>query len=351
MSAAIRLDAVMRDAESLRALHGRVTALDPSEHARREHAARLRDVVVAPLSVALAEAIEIVSRLEEACDLGDPEPGEWGDHLEPTGVHEHLPVGAVLAGELWQQVGNLAFAARSELRRAERVLLAPGDDHDRLLVACESARRKLRRAIHALLDAAGAALGCEFPLSGVAAEVEAAVAVRRMFAKFRRSLPACDVSDGAQVRRALRFAAVSLAVMVGSSDFGDIRAPDRQLLLGLQARILAWARDGGSESTGRQLYLDLQTAADLLRAIDQRQELVAHDHAWLEKIARALGVDAPPEDVLRRVAPGLHAIAGKDDVLDAIAAAPLDGGAAAQVARLRARLAALGHAPPAVVAA
>jgi hypothetical protein len=350
----VRLQAVARDAEALQALHARVTGLEPGAHARPEHAARLRAEVVAPLGAALAEAIEIASRIEEACDLGEPEPGDWGEHLEPTGIHTDGAagvVGAVLDGELWQQVGNLAFAARSELRRADRGLRAPVEDHDKLVVASESARRKLRRAIHALLDAVGAALGREFPLGGTTGEIEAAVAVRRMYAKFRRSLPPCDVDDGAEVRRALRLSAVSLAVMIGSSDFGEIRAPDRQLLLGLQARILAWARDGGSEATGRQLYLDLQTAADLLRAIDQRQELVAHDRGWLEQLARALTGDGTSEEILAAAGGALRALAGKDDELDAIAGSPARGEAAVLVARLRARLAALGWYPTAVVAA
>ncbi len=248
MSDGIARDVIEAHAERLLALHRAVTALVPRDHERPEHAARLARDVTDPLRAALAETLDRVGAIEQACDVGDPGTGDWGDHLEHTGTHELPDVASTLASELWQQVGNLAFAARSELRRAERRLVAPGDDHDARVTACESARRKLRRAVHALLGAIGAALGRDFALGGLDVEVETAVSVRRLFAKFRRSLPPCDPAEPAQVRRALRFAAVSLAVMVGDPDFSELRAPDRQLLLQLQARILGWARAGASDA-------------------------------------------------------------------------------------------------------
>lgn len=338
-----------RDAERLRAVHAAVTALDPRGLERAEHAGRLAAEIVAPLRAALAEAIELVARLEQACDLGEPETGEWGDHLEHTGVQAAIEpdgpdsVASALSGELWQQVGNLAFAARSELRRAERRLAAPEGDHDARVTACESARRKLRRALHAVLEATAAALGRDLAVGGVDVEVEAALSVRRMFAKFRRSLPPCDPADPAQVRRALRFAAVSLAVMVGSPDFGELRAPDRQLLLQLQARILAWARAGGSEAEGSRLYQDLQTAADLLRTINQRQELVAHDRAALGQLAQVLASAQPARERLTAALALLRGLAGRDDDLDSLVATIADGDAPEPtLARVRARLTAVG---------
>ncbi len=324
----------------------------PRDHERPEHAARLARDVTDPLRAALAETLDRVGAIEQACDVGDPGTGDWGDHLEHTGTHELPDVASTLASELWQQVGNLAFAARSELRRAERRLVAPGDDHDARVTACESARRKLRRAVHALLGAIGAALGRDFALGGLDVEVETAVSVRRLFAKFRRSLPPCDPAEPAQVRRALRFAAVSLAVMVGDPDFSELRAPDRQLLLQLQARILGWARAGASDAEGLRLYQDLQTAADLLRAINQRQELVAHDRGVLARVARELAAPAPARDRLAAALPLLRGLAGRDDELDRLvqAAAAADAPAAV-LDQLRAQLEATGLVPATTVAA
>lgn len=340
------------DAALLAAIHRQVSGLNPGALARAEHAARLDAEVVAPLRVALADAIAALSRLEAACDAGDPETGEWGDHLEHTDVDGLPAVASALSDELWQQVGNLAFAGRSELRRVERLLNASGVAQAERVVGCEAARRKLRRAIHAVLEVAGQALGHGFDIAHGDGEVEAALAVRRMYAKFRRSLPPCDAADPAQVRRALRYAAVSLAVMVGSADFSEIRVPDRQLLLGLQARILAWARERGSDAAGAQLYLDLQTAADLLRSINLRQELVAHDRALVEGLAAAVAAARSDGDVVAAARPALTALLGKDDALDQIALSATDGAAASEVApQLRAWLAGQGADSSAVEAA
>lgn len=341
MTPAVALEDIAAEAEGLRVLHERVTALDPGAHLRPEHAERLMATVVTPLREALAETLRRIGRLQDVCDDEGAETGEWGEHLEPTGLHDGPRMAATLADELWQAVGNLAFAASSELRRADRELASATSSHDQRVVASESARRKIRRAIRALLAAIGQALGHAFELSGLDAEVEVAVAVRRMYAKFRRSLPPCDLADPALIRRALRYAAVSLAVMVGSGDFSEIRARDRQMLLELQARILSWAREGGSEMVGRQLYQDLQTAADLLRTINQRQELIAHDRAAFDRIARALARADAPAALLASVLPDLHALDGRDDELDDVIGAIREGANdGATIARLRRVLAA-----------
>ncbi len=337
--------AIELDAGELARLHGAVTALAPGALGRPEHVERLSREIVAPLRDALGAAIAALGRLEEACDQGEPEIGEWGDHLEHTGVDGALGVASSLEDELWQQVGNLAFAGRSELRRAERTLVAAASPAD-LVVACESARRKLRRAIHAVLEVTGHALGRAFDVDPVDAEVEAAVAVRRMYAKFRRSLPRCDAGDAGQVRRALRYAAVSLAVMVGAADFSETRVQDRQLLLGLQARILAWARAGSTEAAGAQLYQDLLTAADLLRAINQRQELVAHDRLIEARLAQILAGAGDAETQLATIQPLLAELTGRDDGLDdLVARAGTEATARDVVAGVRGWLAAAGAYP------
>jgi len=327
-------------AAALEVLHRRLTALNPGAYLRAEHAERLVAEAYEPLRRATRETHEWMRRILEVCDGGDGDTGEWGEHLEPTDVHGGPLLASTLADELWQTVGNVAFAACTEIRRVERELKSGVDTHDQRVVACDSARRKLRRGIQALLVAIGQVLDQPVDLSGLDAEVERALAVRRLFAKFRHSFRPIDPHDHGQVRRSLRFAAVSLAVMVGSSDFAEVRAQDRQLLLGLQRRILAWARAGGAPEAGRQLYQDLTTAADLLRAINQRQELVAHDRVVLKRVAEVLAHPGPPERALEAALPDLHQLVGRDDQLDELVARMRDhrGDDEAVLGRLRAAI-------------
>jgi hypothetical protein len=277
----------------------------------------------------LAETLAAVTRLQKTCDApvqDDTGGDDWGDHLEHTNGGDETPsVGRTLDEQLWSHVGDMCFTAGGELRKAERGLRPIDGSGEERLAACESARRKLRRATVAIVEAAGRALGREYALaSSREADTEAALAVRRMYAKFRAQLVRCDTRDPSSVRRALRHAAVSLAKMVGCDDFSDVRASDRALLLGLQARILAWARAGASESVGVRLYLDIVATSDLLRSINLRQELQTHDArvlAELEGFSRAPRARRELATLVRL----LRSIEGRDEALDALLGGALAG--------------------------
>src|SRR5262249_21025571 len=116
-------------------------------------------------------------------------------------------------------------------------------------------------------------------------------------------------------RQALRYAAVSIAVMVGDGEFGDVRVRDRVLILQLQTRIVGWARAGSDPEEGARLYRDVVTTADLLRAINLRQELAAHGRRMARDAAQALS-GGDPEVALVAAAPALLALRGRDDALD-----------------------------------
>lgn len=297
--------------------------LDLGYYLHAGHAERLEREIAVPLSDAIAGAIASLSRLEDQLDGKDVESVVWNDVLEPTLDGAAPSIGQMLSDELWQHVTDVCFTARGELRRAERPIRHVEAPHEDRLAACEAAHRKLRRALAAVLSALGRARNRTFPeLAEMSAAAETAAAVRRMYAKFRRSLPPCDPGMPSSVRRALRYSAVSLAVMVGNSDFGDARTPDRVLILNLQRRILRWARDGASDADGVRLYMDIVTAADLLRSINHRQELAVHDQHMLREAIRAL-TDDDPAAAIAAALPALRAIAGRDDALDALVAVAL----------------------------
>lgn len=285
--------------------------------------------VTEPLCDAIHDAIIELAGLEavlelESGDGRDPLVDLTADALEEQGPpsivaarpSQSFSVGGSPAEAMWREVADVCFAARGELRRAAHSLGQAGANQDDRLATCEAAHRKLRRALGAVLTALGRAADFRFPaLAELDAELASAAAVRRMYAKFRRSLPACDPAEPASVRRALRYAAVSLAVMIGDGGFGEVRTQDRALLLQLQGRILHWARSGGID--GVELYRDIVTAADLLRSINLRPELAAHDQTMLRAAATALaGCD--PDAALAAAAPALRALEGRDDALDAI---------------------------------
>lgn len=319
---ASRLDDIDATVARLVAAFQLASTIDVGRYLHAGHADELEREVAQPLRDAITGAIDQLGELEAHLE-GQEIEGEWDDVLEPTQVGDTPRIGRMLTDELWQHVTDMCFAARGELRRAERSIRQVQPGHDDRLTACEAAHRKLRRALAAVLSALGRARDRTFPvLAELSADIESAAAVRRMYTKFRRSLPACDPGEPASVRRALRFAAVSLAVMVGGGDFGDARTPDRALILQLQRRILRWARDGASDADGVRLYRDIVTAADLLRAINLRQELAAHDQQRLREAAAALAGDDPAAAIAAAL-PALHALDGRDDALDDLVAVAL----------------------------
>lgn len=313
----VRLAEIDDVAEAIAVAFQRAAAVAILPHLRADHAGNLEREVVRPLHDAIGIAIAGIAELELELEGQDVEGLEWDDALEPTRDGPARWLGRMLSDELWQQVADVCFVARGELRRAERTIRRTGASHEDRLAACEGAHRKLQRVLGGVLATLGRARGGAVPvIAELAADIESAVAVRRMYARFRRSLPACDPADPASVRGALRCSAVSLAAMVGGNEFGDVRTSDRALLLELQGRILGWARDGASERDGAQLYRDIVTAAELLRSINLRQELAAHDRRMLREAAAALAA-ADPAAAIATAAPALHALDGRDDALDA----------------------------------
>ena len=211
-------------------------------------------------------------------------------------------------------LSDVCFVGILELGRlGDEVLRAesPDDFH----VAAETALRKLRRTTHAVLDAARMG-GLPEPPSGQllrkgAFDLEATLAVRRLYANLRRDLQRSELGGGSVLMR-LRYAAGAMATLVSSVEYAAARASDRALLRGLHERILLWARSGQAEDEGLQLLNDVITSADLLRGINRRQELRSHDCAL---IGQLLGEPAVPAgDWLTRIA----ALCGLDDELDAL---------------------------------
>jgi hypothetical protein len=287
----------------LRDLAGEAAAIDLDDETR--------------LSSELDELFRILERtiltLDGLQSLDDPDPAlEW-EELE-TAVEPDAWSGSPRSRQL-PNVADLSFAGGLELRRVHRDMLA-ATNLDARLSAGEAIRRKVRRAIRATLEAAREAgvdvLGGEHQGHHQVADVASGLAVRRLYARFRRSLRRPAEASAAAVLDAVRYAGGALATLVTCPDYADVRASDRAVLRRLRERALAWARHDRGTVSGLQLIEDLWTSADLLRRINRRQELLHHDRELAARLS------AGPVGTIDEWFRELDALFGMDDRLDGI---------------------------------
>ena len=212
------------------------------------------------------------------------------------------------------KIADICFAGTFELKRALNAL-SEAQTVEQLLPAAEAARRKLRRALRAVLGAQQAMGGEPATLDfdrTLLADLESALAVRRLYARLREGLKRPSDDDADSLLNALRYAAGALALLVASPEYDQVRAADRALLRRLRERALDWAKNGRRREPGLQLLEDIWTCAGLLRGINQRQELRAHDIALISELCADEGCD--PSDWLRRLEP----LSGLDERIDAL---------------------------------
>jgi hypothetical protein len=204
-----------------------------------------------------------------------------------------------------------------ELRRVLRELAAAHDD-DARLVAAETGRRKLRRAIRAVLEAAGDAGGSGAPGEHhgryLVADLASALAIRELYARFRRSLRRPTDETPEAVLAAVRYAGGALATLVADPEYADVRASDRAVLRKLRERALQWAGHDRSVTAGLHLLDDVWTCGDLLRGINRRQELKDHDRALIGALLRG------PDDDISAWFDRFDPLFGLDDDLDTLLA-------------------------------
>lgn len=308
---------VNADAKIADLLH-RAVRLDPSPHVISGSDEGLRTQVANPLAAIVTEAIDVATHLES--ELETPAGAEDDAELDRAFdlMGDERQAASIRPPSMHADVLRLCFAVRHELGPVRDQLTSAAASHDQRLVACDRARRKLRRSLvglgEALARSAGRAFTVEDELND---NVQVAVAVRYLYVKFREALPECAEDAGTdEVTRALRRAATALAMLLGDDDFGEVRVADQMLLKSLQRRTLAWGRNPDRRE-GLRLYGDIRSAAELLRAINLRQELQAHDTQLLVQLQDELGrgEDADPAG-LQRLAGRMRALRGLDDGLD-----------------------------------
>ena len=211
---------------------------------------------------------------------------------------------------------DVCFAGSLELSRALRALNG-AKNLEAQLVATETAHRKLGRAIFAVIQVARDSgitdfVGGSQLLRRADGELASALVVRRLYSEFRRTLRRAENESAEAVLTALRYAAGAVAILTASPHYAVMRVSDRALLRRQRDRLLEWSRAGKPVREGLQLLEDIWTCADLLRDINRRQELRAHDTTMIRELLRDSASDRPGwlDDLAH--------LAGLDDALDAL---------------------------------
>jgi hypothetical protein len=223
------------------------------------------------------------------------------------------------AATVLASIADLCAAGAFDLGRALR-RLTDGTTPDEALANLESAQRKLARLLCAMLATRQQATAT-IPqasaqlLARQAEELCGALSVRALYAEFRcrlrRAEPRTSRPDA--VLESLRYAAGALATLTASPAYAFVRLPDRVLFRRLKQRILEWHRSGSGVAAGQALMQDIVASAELLRELNHRQNLRAHDDAL---ICELLTAELPPDAWFSRAS----VLRGLDDGLDELLA-------------------------------
>ena len=284
----------------------------------------------------IARVIDVFAEIQRLDEVPvEPEGDSFGDIF--SDIFEEVP--AKVPSK--PRPGDICFGGAYELSAVLRNL-DESRSIDDALVACEAGQRKARRAIRAVLDAATEAWGpAELELSSETSsggvpdvDIENALAVRRLYSRFRRSLRRPESESPEDVFTCVRYAASALATLLTATDSSTLRVSDRVMLRSLRDRIFAWARGERDVQAGLQVLGDVFTSADLLRGINQRQELRVHDRSV---VATVVGLGEQPDGLELALR-----LEGLDDQLDLLLERRAKHGDAAIRLELLARVAVLG---------
>jgi len=301
---------------------------DTAEHERAQSASHALGAIV-------NQTIQHLQRLEQLNPAPDDDADDLQFAAEPPTV-DGLPI----VFPTLPRLADVCFAAVLELNRASADLARAHTIED-AWVAQETALRKLRRAARAVIEAAEES-GLRRTEAGEllrhrsGIDLATTLALRRLYADFRRALrrPLDDTPEA--VLTALRYAAGALATLISSADYAHARVWDRATLRRLQQRLFAWAHSGKPNDRGLELLDDIATSADLLRGINRRQELRLHDAALIHRLCSATTVPDSATWLSE-----LHSLFGLDDQLDTLLDRARQAPSRPLIEELRIRLAAL----------
>lgn len=303
-------DAALR----LREIHRAATRMRPHAWLSDPDPIRFQSEVLGPLSGLLGEAraaMRLLGQEDEEEELLDGFDDDWTMPVAP------IPSGSEPKPAVQPRIGDIAFTAQLELGET----LARLDtirEHQEIVVECDRARRKLRRCIEAVICAVPDTARPSVPPGPEGDPVRQAIMVRTAYVRFRSSIPACDATDPEAVFQVMRTAVNAVSKLLGGPAYEFVRHADRMMLRSLQARMIEWSRSP-SHGRGAMLHKDLVTTADLLRDINKRQELAAHDDMLMVMIRGRLEMSSLDPSIREAILDDLDSLCGRDDELDELA--------------------------------
>jgi hypothetical protein len=281
-----------------------------------DDAAVARSALFAPR---LATAIEGAVALLQAAQEHYERFGTIAD--EQVADSESLDdIGKLISSEIaGQEIADLVFLARTELKGTLQDLISSVDQEDFLRVAssCDSGLRTLKRTLISVESAIYEYEGMDPPMRQWS-DLEISLQTRRIYNDVRRSIVhVAKPSDGALADQ-LASVHDRLDRLRDLEIYPLLRFDDRVTMRELRRRLSSWViQEPHDLLAGQRLWADLTGFAQLLKEINHRQELRQHDRAQLRRAYHQLfGRSTHPHEVHEDLLYQLDALYGLDDELD-----------------------------------
>lgn len=228
---------------------------------------------------------------------------------------EDAPASGALDG--YDALCQVTYLARMEITRVlERISATPNTTTDNLVLHGASLYRKVWRGVGVVEDALARLLGAE-PRADVVSNLTSSLRVRKVYAWFRRSIDVDSQPRKETIQKALRKVGTRIAALIGKEEYRDLRPDDRVLFSRLQRRILEWlALEFPSYDEGRRLWEDCRAMGDILRQVNLRADLIAHDARLARSLLEELTVFGETERIGPQLFLRLAPLEGLDDELD-----------------------------------
>lgn len=281
-----------------------------------DDAAVARSALFAPrLAAAIEEAVAMLQAAQEHYERHGTIADEQVDDVESLD-----DIGRLISSEIaGQEVADLLFLARTELKGTLQDLIASVDQEDFLRVAssCDSGLRTLKRTLISVESAIYEFEGMDPPMRQWS-DLEISLQTRRLYSDIRRYVLGTPKPSDAALPDRLAGVHDRLDRLRDLDVYPLLRFDDRVTMRELRRRIGGWVIEEPHDLlAGRRLWQDISGFAELLKEVNHRQELRQHDRALLRRayhqlFGRGTHPAGVPEDTLYQ----LDALGGLDDELD-----------------------------------
>ncbi|MEM9556319.1 MAG: hypothetical protein AAGC60_18835 [Acidobacteriota bacterium] len=312
-----RLEALLQQAES-------ITFIVPDDTGYFS----IEDELIQRVGQLIADSLELMNGIQAHYESVDSPPGALDD---VGGEDDFLKeIGAAISSELAaRELSDLAFVTRTQLAESHDALETALKNQYLWIVAshADTGLRRVGKGLITIESAIREYEGLE-PIERRWADLADALEIRRLYGQFRRAIArGGEEPEGEELRTQLRSAANRIAILRDLKIYPFLRIYDRIPIRRLQKRILEWLeRDDGDPAKneeGMQLWSDLLSFAELLKQINNREELREHDRRTVTRLVRLLfEAKSMPPQILPGHLEALEQLLGRDDQLDRIVLDP-----------------------------